>query len=241
MSNKEFSGYLEPSEVRDIILKIPETSRNPDRDVLLAETLWQTGARVSEVPQLKPEHIGLTSLILPNEKQVKRVKDRDGKMIRIADPSATKVVEVSESLCRLLKDFCRREGISKGQYIFGATRAKNRPLGRRYIHRMISKASEAAGVFKAGKNNPKTGRQFKGAYPHLFRHANAMHLLEQTGNVSLVQKQLGHSSVATTQIYAYAKDPLIKRMVGEIDWSGVAPLPEKKRGKRKKKEGSNGN
>jgi len=36
---------------------------------------------------------------------------------------------------------------------------------------------------------------------HAFRHSYAIHLLKKTKNIRYVQKQLGHSSLATTQIY----------------------------------------
>lgn len=36
---------------------------------------------------------------------------------------------------------------------------------------------------------------------HAFRHSYAIHLLRKTKNIRYVQKQLGHSSLATTQIY----------------------------------------
>jgi len=36
---------------------------------------------------------------------------------------------------------------------------------------------------------------------HAFRHSYAIQLLKKTKNIRYVQKQLGHSSLATTQIY----------------------------------------
>ena len=39
------------------------------------------------------------------------------------------------------------------------------------------------------------------ANAHAFRHSYAIHLLRKTKNIRYVQKQLGHSSLATTQIY----------------------------------------
>ena len=80
----EFAGYLEPEEVRKIIDSVPKISKHPERDQLLLEVLWQTGGRVSEVLELVPEHIGTTSVVLRNLKQMKRLKKaRDEFIIRM--------------------------------------------------------------------------------------------------------------------------------------------------------------
>ena len=42
--------------------------------------------------------------------------------------------------------------------------------------------------------------------PHKLRSTYAMGMLNATGNLSLVQKQLGHSHIETTTIYAEADD-----------------------------------
>jgi len=43
-------------------------------------------------------------------------------------------------------------------------------------------------------------------HPHILRHTFATDLLRSTGNVRLVQKALGHASLATTMIYTHIVD-----------------------------------
>jgi integrase/recombinase XerD len=61
-------------------------------------------------------------------------------------------------------------------------------LSRQSVWQILSDAAEAA----------KLGVQVS---PHTLRHSFATHLLEGGADVRVVQELLGHSSVATTQIY----------------------------------------
>jgi integrase/recombinase XerD len=210
-----YSGYLEVPEIRAVIDAISKVSKYPERDTLLAETLWQAGGRVSEVIILVPEHIGSTSIILTNLKQRKKVKGQKG---RVADPKAIKEVEVSAELCKNLKEYCEKNNITKGMWIFPGNKGHGKHVDRFYVYRMITKASEKAFIFKYGKKNPATGGRYKGVWPHVFRHSVAMYLYESTQDMSLVQQQLGHANINTTTIYAAAKKPKIRRQIAKLNF-----------------------
>ena len=213
----KFSGFLEPEEIRSIIGAVPQVSLHPERDQILLELLWQSGARVSEALTLVPEHIGPSSVILTNLKQFKRVK-QGRKSVRVRDAAAIKEVVVSQQLCDKLKAYCKANGIEPGEWVFPSNRTKAKHLRREYVWEMLGKVSKAVGIFRFGKKNPRTGGRFKGSWPHLLRHSNAMKLLEETGDISIVKEQLGHSMITTTQGYAFARQPKIRKEVSKIQW-----------------------
>jgi len=230
----DFSDYLEPEEARAIINHVGKVSKHPERDTLLIEMLWQTGARVTEAIQLTQGGILSTSLILRNLKQRKPLRDFreshkgkvvhnvSGKPIMMADVKAIKAVEVSKALCDNLRAFCLANNIRRGEYVFQGNRnpLPHVCLGRYYVWWIVGKASEALKINKVGKRDPriKIEREGKPAYPHLFRHATGMYLLEQTADLDLVRQHLGHANISTTQVYAYTKRGVIKRKIAELDW-----------------------
>lgn len=66
-------------------------------------------------------------------------------------------------------------------------------MNDRYIRDFVKRYS-----FKKGIN--------KDVHPHTLRHSFATDLFRKTGNIRLVQKALGHASIATTMIYTHIVD-----------------------------------
>ena len=64
--------------------------------------------------------------------------------------------------------------------------------------------------------------------PHMLRHTRAMHLYRQGVPLVLVAEYLGHTSVETTKIYAYADTEMKRAAIEKVDPVGTgtpAPMP----------------
>jgi integrase/recombinase XerD len=145
------------------------------RDRALLELLYATGARVSEVVNLD-----LDDLVDPT-------------LVRLfGKGSKERIVPVGSFAQRALSAYLVR--IRPGL----VTQGKGTPalflnqrggrLSRQSAWQIISNAAAEAKI--AGEISP-----------HTLRHSFATHLLEGGADVRVVQELLGHSSVATTQIY----------------------------------------
>jgi integrase/recombinase XerD len=73
--------------------------------------------------------------------------------------------------------------------LFVSERQPHKRLGRRSIETTFSRLGLRAGITKA-------------VYPHLVRHTTATNMLNNGASLAEVQRYLGHTSPATTQIYA---------------------------------------
>lgn len=145
------------------------------RDRALLELLYATGARVSEVVNLD-----LDDLVDPT-------------LVRLfGKGSKERIVPVGGFAQRALQAYLVRirpalASLGKGTPALFLNQRGGR-LSRQSAWQIISDAASAA--------------ELQGEIsPHTLRHSFATHLLEGGADVRVVQELLGHSSVATTQIY----------------------------------------
>lgn len=145
------------------------------RDRAILELLYATGARVSEITDMD-----IDDLV-------------DSTMIRVVGKgNKERIVPVGRFAQRALENYLVRTRpslVAKGAgtpAVFLNQRGGR--LSRQSVWQILVDAAEVAGL------------QME-VSPHTLRHSFATHLLEGGADVRVVQELLGHSSVATTQIY----------------------------------------
>ncbi len=147
------------------------------RDRALLELLYATGARVSEAIDLDVDDLA--------HGEVLRLRGKGSKE-RIVPVGSYARTAVDAYLTRVRPGLAAK-GRASARLFLGARGA---PLSRQSAWLVIREAAERAQITVA-------------VSPHTLRHSFATHLLQGGADVRVVQEMLGHSSVATTQIYTH--------------------------------------
>jgi integrase/recombinase XerD len=148
------------------------------RDRALLETLYGTGARISEAVGLDLDDID-------------RAPTTASVLLR-GKGSRQRIVPVGSYALRAIDDYLVRARPALAAAGRGTPRlflnARGGPLSRQSAWVILRSAAEKAGVAKQ-------------ISPHTLRHSFATHLLDGGADVRVVQELLGHASVTTTQVY----------------------------------------
>lgn len=147
------------------------------RDRALLELLYATGARVSEAVGLDVDDMA--------HGEVLRLRGKGSKE-RIVPVGSYARTAVDAYLTRVRPELAAK-GRASARLFLGARGA---PLSRQSAWLVIRSAAERAQLTAE-------------VSPHTLRHSFATHLLQGGADVRVVQELLGHSSVATTQIYTH--------------------------------------
>lgn len=170
--------YLEAEEMTALLRHLPRQGRHAVRDRTLLLFLYNTGARVQEVADLRIEHLHL-------EAPAKVHLHGKGDKWRIC-PLWNETVK---HLVQLLAE--RAPSVAPTQPVFCARR--DVALTRFGIYKIVRR--HAAGWDTASAEPRRVT-------PHLFRHTAAVHLLESGVEVNVIRGWLGHVSLDTTNRYA---------------------------------------
>lgn len=182
--------FLAGDELERLAAQPGTATLNGLRDRAIIELLFSSGLRISELVNLDRDHINLT-----RREFMVRGKGQKDRPVFISPEAADWVklyLDKRQDNSKPL--FIRYSGSKKPDLSGDYAR-----LTARSIQRMVSRYAKLAGITKH-------------VSPHTLRHSFATDLLMNGADLRSVQAMLGHSNIATTQIYTHVTDPHLKQV-----------------------------
>jgi integrase/recombinase XerD len=181
--------YLNAEQITSL-LNAPDPDRPAGlRDRAMLELMYSSGLRVSELCRVRLSELSA-------ELGVLRITGKGNKQ---------RVVPVGRAALAAIERYLGgpRGALLKHRaspYLF--VTARGGPMSRQCFWQIVAKHGKAAGIFR-------------GLTPHVLRHSFATHLLEGGADLRSVQTMLGHSDIATTQIYTHVVRARLRKTVDE--------------------------
>jgi integrase/recombinase XerD len=180
----ERRGGVDRLTVEQELRFLDEAYAQGGRTGLMLQTLLETGARASELVQLRVEDVSLAERVIA---------------IRRGNGDKRREVPIRRELAQLLRLHIggRRAGplVTSRQQGSGPT---PHMLTRQRIGQVVRAVAVAAGISKR-------------VYPHLLRHTVATRLLALGMDITDLQRFLGHESITTTRLYAETTAATLQR------------------------------
>ena len=158
------------------------------RDYAIIELFYSTGIRRSELINIKLNDIEKSSRTL--KVLGKRNKERVIPLLDSAHKNIMAYIHKRNELEKIVDNdflFLTKKGIK---------------IYETLVYRIINE------YFSEASNKVKKS-------PHILRHTFATHLLNQGANLNAVKELLGHSSLASTQVYTHNSIAELKKVYGE--------------------------
>jgi integrase/recombinase XerC len=169
------------------LLKYPEGFEGV-RDKLIIDLFYTTGIRRTELINLKMQNISLAGGTL--KVLGKRNKERILPILPI----------ISKQINLYLSERSQLEEIKDNDYFF--LMLKGVKMNDSFVYRLIN--------YYFSNVSEKVKKS-----PHILRHTFATHMLNNGADLNSVKELLGHSSLASTQIYTHSSLSELKKVYGD--------------------------
>lgn len=174
---KRLPSFLSTEEIISL-LSAPDTSTPQGiRDLAILELMYASGLRISELSSLNTNSVEMET------RQI-RVWGKGSKerMVLMGQPAAL----VMEQYIKYGREKLLRQNVTDALFL----NRYGKRIAERRIQYLIKKYAEKAGI--------KTR-----VHPHMLRHTFATHMLDGGADLRVVQELLGHSNLASTQVYTH--------------------------------------
>lgn len=185
--------YLESSEVAAILTQPDRTTMEGQRDHTLLTLLYNTGARIQEALNLRPQDIHL--------KPPAHVR-------LMGKGSKERISPIWPETADLIAALMRRQPRRSDEPLF--VNRYGEPLGASGFRFRLREY-----VNKAARHVPTLSS--KRITPHVFRHTTAVHLVAAGVDVTVIRSWLGHAHLDTTNHYAQANLETKRKALEQVD------------------------
>jgi integrase/recombinase XerD len=192
-------GYLTREEIEAVLDAPDGTTWCGQRDRVMLTTLYNTGARVSELIGLAVGNVVLGSCAYVHLKGKGRKQ---------------RTVPLWRTTASCLRQWLRTYPRPADQPLF-----PNRAGGAMTRTGVTDRLQLA--VATAAQRCPTLKRHIS---PHTVRHSTAMHLLQAGVDISVIALWLGHESIETTHIYVEADLTMKERALSAVQAPSIKPL-----------------
>lgn len=181
--------YLTIEGIKFLLNQPDISTKYGRRDLALLSLMYDTGARVQEVAEIRISYIRFSA------PATIRLTGKGNK---------TRVVPILSRTEQILKQYIEEfKLVNRGNETYLFLNRDGQQLSRFGISYILTKYADMARKERPDLIPEKLS-------PHCLRHSKAMHLLQANVNLVYIRDLLGHTSITTTEIYARA-DTLLKR------------------------------
>jgi len=172
--------YLEFEEVTALLKSVDRGKLNGRRDYALLLFMFNTGARVQEIVDLKAKDLQLSKPF----------------MVHIFGKGRKeRICPIWPETAGVLREYLKEQGMDFRESLPIFLNHLGKPLTRFGIGYILKKYLHKAAKIRASLKN-------KRLHPHSMRHSTAVHLLKSGVDLATIANWLGHNSVNTTNKYA---------------------------------------
>lgn len=199
-SEKRVIGFLNEEKTKELLAAPRNDTLRGLRDQALLCLLYDSGARVQELADIRIRDLHLDS---PAQVQL------TGKGRK------TRSVPLMEQTVRILEEYLKRNGLDNGlnadhPLFYNAQKKK---LTRQGITYVLKKYAEQCGINDIS--------------PHQLRHTKAMHLTEADVNPIFIRDFLGHTDLKVTEIYSKTSVKMKREAIEKMDKKDIVPTDTK--------------